>query len=239
DAPDDGDEDRGRRHHRQALAGAAAKRGNVGRRHPEHLRQHPGADGEIVAAHAEHDRRGQHRFPEYSSTISSSLGFAAFGGSRSGGQGNLRFSRPRAKLRSRGRSFVMFGLQTTRCRCEPRMSPSSSTTSPRLRNCGGFMPRPTPWGVPVMTTSPGSRVMNWLTWETSLATGKIMSLVLLFCRTAPLTARLSGIACGFGISSAVTNHGPSGPKVSKLLPLPHWPPRLACQSRSETSLARQ
>ena len=50
--------------------------------------------------------------------------------------------------------------QTTVCRCDPRIPPWSSTTSPRFRNCGGFMPRPTPSGVPVITTSPGRSVMN-------------------------------------------------------------------------------
>src|SRR5271166_6829065 len=50
--------------------------------------------------------------------------------------------------------------QTTRCRCEPRIPPSSSTTSPGLRNCEGFMPAPTPSGVPVTTMSPGRSVMN-------------------------------------------------------------------------------
>jgi hypothetical protein len=38
----------------------------------------------------------------------------------------------------------------------------SVTTSPALRNCGGFMPMPTPGGVPVVMMSPGIRVMNWL-----------------------------------------------------------------------------
>src|SRR5439155_26417534 len=45
-------------------------------------------------------------------------------------------------------------------RCSPRPSMPSVTTSPTLRNCGGFMPVPTPGGVPGVTTSPGSSVMN-------------------------------------------------------------------------------
>ena len=32
--------------------------------------------------------------------------------------------------------------------------------SPGFRNCGGFMPRPTPDGVPVGITSPGNNVMK-------------------------------------------------------------------------------
>jgi hypothetical protein len=31
------------------------------------------------------------------------------------------------------------------------------------RGAGGFMPMPTPGGVPVVMTSPGISVMNWLT----------------------------------------------------------------------------
>src|SRR5439155_12613087 len=45
----------------------------------------------------------------------------------------------------------------------PRPSIPSSTTSPAFRYCGGFIPKPTPGGVPVLITSPGRRVMNSLT----------------------------------------------------------------------------
>ena len=45
-------------------------------------------------------------------------------------------------------------------RCSPRPSMPSVTTSPTLRNFGGFMPVPTPGGVPVVMMSPGSSVMN-------------------------------------------------------------------------------
>ena len=38
-------------------------------------------------------------------------------------------------------------------------------------HCGGFMPSATPGGVPVVMMSPGSSVMNWLTYETRVATG--------------------------------------------------------------------
>ena len=47
------------------------------------------------------------------------------------------------------------------CFCWPRPSMPSSTTSPSLRKTGGFMPRPTPGGVPVEMMSPGWRLMNW------------------------------------------------------------------------------
>src|ERR1700691_378524 len=45
----------------------------------------------------------------------------------------------------------------------PRCSIPNSTTSPAFKYCGGFMPNATPAGVPVLMTSPGSNVMNWLT----------------------------------------------------------------------------
>src|SRR3954451_1033907 len=45
-------------------------------------------------------------------------------------------------------------------RCSPRPSMPSVMTSPTLRKVGGFMPRPTPGGVPVVMMSPGSSVMN-------------------------------------------------------------------------------
>ena len=40
---------------------------------------------------------------------------------------------------------------------------AEATTSPAFRKSGGFMPRPTPGGVPVVMMSPGCSVMNWLT----------------------------------------------------------------------------
>jgi hypothetical protein len=46
------------------------------------------------------------------------------------------------------------------CRCSPSFSIPSVTTSPAFRNCGGFIPSPTPGGVPVVMTSPGSRIMK-------------------------------------------------------------------------------
>ena len=39
----------------------------------------------------------------------------------------------------------------------------SVITSPFFRYSGGFMPRPTPGGVPVVMMSPGISVMKWLT----------------------------------------------------------------------------
>jgi hypothetical protein len=49
---------------------------------------------------------------------------------------------------------------TTVWRWRPRPSISSSITSPAFRYCGGFITEPTPGGVPVVTTSPGSSTQN-------------------------------------------------------------------------------
>src|SRR5690606_17797992 len=56
------------------------------------------------------------------------------------------------------------------CLWRPRPSISSSTTSPSRR----YSPvdRATPGGVPVMITSPGSRVMNWLRCQMMWVTEK-------------------------------------------------------------------
>src|SRR5262249_59082175 len=76
---------------------------------------------------------------------------------------------------------------TTFCCCSPSPSMPRRTTSPALRNCGGFMPRPTPGGVPVMITSPGSITKNCEQYQTRCATPNTMVLVLPFCRVSPLT----------------------------------------------------
>ena len=53
---------------------------------------------------------------------------------------------------------------TTLCVCTPNPSIPKRITSPRFKYSGaGFMPMPTPGGVPVVMTSPGISVMNWLT----------------------------------------------------------------------------
>ena len=44
---------------------------------------------------------------------------------------------------------------TTLLLCSPSFSTPQVTTSPGLRNICGFIPRPTPEGVPVKITSPG------------------------------------------------------------------------------------
>ena len=62
-------------------------------------------------------------------------------------------------------------------------------------------------------------------------TSKIIWFVLLFWRVSPLTLSHIGRAPTSPISSGVARKGPSGAKVSWLLPFDHWPPR----SRRETA----
>jgi hypothetical protein len=58
-------------------------------------------------------------------------------------------------------------------------------------------------------------------------------------RRLPLTSSHSDSFCTSAISSLVTSHGPSGPKVSCDLPLVHWPKRSIWKLRSDTSLQTQ
>ena len=68
---------------------------------------------------------------------------------------------PRRPMRRPARSAVQPRVQpTTLCFCSPRPAMPSAMTSPGLRKTGGFMPRPTPGGVPVVMTSPGSSTMK-------------------------------------------------------------------------------
>ena len=85
----------------------------------------------------------------------------------------------------------------------------------------------TPQTVNLLETSPQS-----------FTTPKIMVLVLPFCIRLPLTSVHSGTFCGSGTSSRVTSTGPSGQKVSKLLPRTHCPPLCRCQRRAETNPLR-
>src|SRR6202030_3036964 len=125
------------------------------------------------------------------------------------------------------------------CFCSPSPSMPSVTTSPAFRNVGGFMPRPTPGGVPVMMTSPGSRMKYCEQHHTMWRQSKIMVEVLPRWRFSPLTLSHMASFCGSLISSLVTSHGPSGPNVSQPLPLVHCPARSIWHTRSETAVVRQ
>ena len=105
-----------------------------------------------------------------------------------------------------------------------------STSSPTFMG-------PTPSGVPVRITSPGSSVITLETWATSVGTSKIRSVVLPSCLRSPLrcvwTAHAVGEGCG---SRSVSIQGPSGQKESKPLARVNCT-SLRCRSRAVTSLA--
>ncbi len=88
------------------------------------------------------------------------LGFLAFG--------VVFLFRPRDYLRDAGepgRSGTRPPLQSVirqRLRRQPRPATSTSIRSPDCSQTGGSRKAPTPWGVPVAMTSPGSRVNAWL-----------------------------------------------------------------------------
>ena len=78
--------------------------------------------------------------------------------------GNRRHGRKAAaQRRRRDQPSISFGSQAcTFCRCSPSPSMPRRSSSPAFRYIGGFMPRPTPGGVPVVMRSPGHSVMNRL-----------------------------------------------------------------------------
>ena len=78
---------------------------------------------------------------------------------RARGEKDTSFSR-RSSARIGAKHYPFQG--TILCRACPSPAMPSSTVSPGFRYCGGLIPRPTPAGVPVLITSPGKRVMNWL-----------------------------------------------------------------------------
>jgi hypothetical protein len=85
---------------------------------------------------------------------------------------------------------------------------------------------PTPSGVPVEMTSPGSRVITLEMNAIASATGKTIADVCASCSTSPPIVSVMRRSCGSPSSSAVTIHGPNGPNVSMLLPASH------CEVRS-------
>lgn len=119
----------------------------------------------------------------------------------------------------------------------PTPSRPTSTVSPSFSQSCGFLPIPTPWGVPVKIKSPGKRVVPWLKKAIVLATPKIISLVLLFCTSLPLTLVQIFRLWGSLITLLLTIPGPYGAQPSNPFPRPHCPPpRNNCHSRWETSL---
>src|SRR6266508_278692 len=83
---------------------------------------------------------------------------------------------------------------TTGLVSRPKSAISISTTSPGRRNSPRG--RPTPSGVPVAITSPGSSVRIELAAAMSAATSSIMSAVLACCLRFPFTHRRRSSRCG-------------------------------------------
>src|SRR3569833_267430 len=98
----------------------------------------------------------------------------------------------------------------TGLRRSPMPSISISHTSPSRIQTGGVRAWPTPGGVPMAITSPGSSVMISLRISMVRGTSKIMSDVLDCCMVLPLSRllMLRPLAPG-GSSSGVTRNGPS------------------------------
>src|SRR6476469_932541 len=117
----------------------------------------------------------------------------------------------------------------------PMPSISTVTTEPSARNRGGSRNTPTPPGVPVAITSPGSRLNAWEQWLMISATPKNIIAVFDDWTTSPSTVQEIAWRCGSPISSAVTSAGPIGQNVSSDLPRTHCPsPNWI--SRADTSL---
>jgi hypothetical protein len=93
---------------------------------------------------------------------------------------------------------------------------------------------PTPAGVPVRITSPGSSVMTWLTNAIRVGTSCTISEVRACCLISPFTEVVRARSVG---SAMVSIQGPIGQNVSKPLARVHCPSR-DCRSRAVTSLAQ-
>src|SRR5437867_2893069 len=116
----------------------------------------------------------------------------------------------------------------------PMRSTSTVISSPGFIQTGGLRKAPTPAGVPVVRTSPGSSVTISVRNSIRRAAEKIMSDVGEDCICSPFRWDDTCSACGSGISSAVTISGPSGENVSTPFPSVIWL-SLNWMSRAETS----
>src|SRR6267378_2891778 len=117
----------------------------------------------------------------------------------------------------------------------PTLSISISTVSPGFIHTGGLRRAPTPPGVPVTMTSPGSSVVKLEMYSISFGILKIICSVVACCMRSPFRRHDSVSSVAAGISSAVTSHGPKPPVLAKFLPAVHWMV-WRCQSRTEPSL---
>jgi hypothetical protein len=100
----------------------------------------------------------------------------------------------------------------------PTPEMSTSTTSPAFIHSGGVRPAPTPPGVPVTITSPGSSRAHVEQYSMSCGTSKQSSPTLSSCTTSPFKRVVSRSFFTSGSSSAVTSHGPKEPLAWKFFP---------------------
>lgn len=116
----------------------------------------------------------------------------------------------------------------------PRLSISTSTTSPSRNHTGGFIARPTPDGVPVIITVPGRSVLPLLRNLTMVSMPNSRSSVRVSCRSSPLTLVVSRRLPVLGRAWCDVMTGPMGANLSK--DLEYGAPARSCQNRQLTSL---
>ena len=117
----------------------------------------------------------------------------------------------------------------------PTPSTVTSMTSPGVSQTGGVRAPPTPPGVPVAITSPGTSVVNEEKYSTALGTSTISCAVRADCMISPFSLVVRATS-DTSTSSVVTTSGPIGMLPSKFLPGVHWVPA-RCQSRAEASFS--
>src|SRR5690606_22708075 len=99
---------------------------------------------------------------------------------------------------------------------------------------------PTPAGVPVRITVPAGSVAPQQSSAMSARAEKIIFAVVSSCIVSPITPQRIPSDCGSGTCPAGVTCGPSGQKVSKLLPRKNCPPDPDfCHQRALTSFAQQ
>ena len=103
-------------------------------------------------------------------------------------------------------------------RSSPSCGELTTTSSPALSHTLGSRAPPTPSGVPVATTSPGSSVISMDRYSTSAGIEWTSFAVELSCMRSPLRSSAMPIASGGPASSGVTSAGPNGAEPSKVLP---------------------
>ena len=116
---------------------------------------------------------------------------------------------------------------------------STTTSSPSRRNRGGSRKTPTPPGVPVAMTSPGSRVMNREQKAMRLGTSWTISDVLASWMTSPLTRQRMRSAPG--IRQLVGGHDPRSDRAERVEALAAHPLavaelQVACRDVIETGI---